>query len=162
MTHAVRIVAVVAVLTALAQCVPMQAQTPAADALWVRAEAGDAEAQFNLGVRYGNGQGVRQDAAEAVRWYRLAADQGIAGAQYELGNMYALGVAFAVAGVWYSCSRFNSGGSISCKLIAPTGETFVHTPARCRACSAAPKTATTSGSRARADQESSIGAAMHS
>ena len=140
----------------------MQTQTPEIDALRVRAEAGDAEAQFLLGFSYDIGRGVPQDDAEAVRWYRLAADQGHAGAQYELGNMYALGVAFAVGGAWYSCSRFNSGGSISCKLIAPTGETFVHTPAMCRACSAAPKTATTSDSRARADQESSIGAAMHS
>ena len=32
-----------------------------------------------------------QDAAEAVRWYRLAADQGLADAQFFLGNMYANG-----------------------------------------------------------------------
>jgi hypothetical protein len=44
MTHAVRFVAVVAVLTALALCVPVQAQTPEIDALRARAEAGDAEA----------------------------------------------------------------------------------------------------------------------
>ena len=49
MTHATRIVAV-AVLTALVLCVPVQAQTPEIDALRVRAEAGDAEAQNNLGV----------------------------------------------------------------------------------------------------------------
>ena len=55
MTHAVRIVASVAVLTALALCVPVQAQTPEADALRVRAEAGDAAAQYDLGVRYGTG-----------------------------------------------------------------------------------------------------------
>ena len=65
---------VAAVLIALAQCVPMQAQTPAADALRVRAEAGDAEAQRNLGVRYATGRGVSKDDAEAVRWYRLAAN----------------------------------------------------------------------------------------
>jgi hypothetical protein len=51
MTHAVRFVAVVAVLTALAVGAPVQAQTPEIDALRVRAEQGDAEAQFNLGVR---------------------------------------------------------------------------------------------------------------
>ena len=44
MTHATRIVAAV-VLVALAQCVPMLAQTPAADEALARAEAGDAEAQ---------------------------------------------------------------------------------------------------------------------
>ena len=41
MTHAVRIVAAVAVLTAIALCVPVQAQTPEIDALRARAEQGD-------------------------------------------------------------------------------------------------------------------------
>ena len=41
MTHATRIVASVAVLTALALCVPVQAQTPEIDALRARAEQGD-------------------------------------------------------------------------------------------------------------------------
>ena len=34
---------------------------------------------------------LAQDNPEAVRWYRLAADQGFAGAQSLLGSMYALG-----------------------------------------------------------------------
>ena len=85
MTHATRFVAVVAILAALAVCVPVQAQTPAADALRVRAEAGDAGAQNDLGFMYDTGEGVPQDDAEAARWYRLAADQGHAGAQYNLG-----------------------------------------------------------------------------
>ena len=33
---------------------------------------------------YANGHGVKQDAAEAVRWYRKAADQGHASPQYNL------------------------------------------------------------------------------
>jgi hypothetical protein len=52
MTHATRFVAVVAVLAALAVCVPVQAQTPEIDALRVRAEAGDAEALILLGARH--------------------------------------------------------------------------------------------------------------
>ena len=36
-------------------------------------------------------RGVPQDAAEAVQWYRLAAEQGLADAQYNLGVMYANG-----------------------------------------------------------------------
>jgi TPR repeat protein len=76
MTHATRFVAAVAVLAALVLCVPVQAQTPEIDALRVRAEAGDAEAQYNLGANYADGQGVPEDAAEAVRWWRLAALQG--------------------------------------------------------------------------------------
>ena len=37
---------------------------------------------------YENGQGVPQNNAEAVKWYRLAADQGLAQAQFNLGVMY--------------------------------------------------------------------------
>ena len=37
---------------------------------------------------YANGQGVKQDYAEAVRWYRKAAEQGHAGGQCNLGVMY--------------------------------------------------------------------------
>ena len=36
---------------------------------------------------YDKGQGVKQDEKEAVAWYRLAAKQGHAGAQYNLGAM---------------------------------------------------------------------------
>ena len=52
---------------------------------------GTPDAQNNLGVMYANGEGVPEDDAEAVRWYRLAADQGDADAQYNLGVMYANG-----------------------------------------------------------------------
>ena len=60
MTHAVRFVAAVAVLTALALCVPVQAQTPEINALRARAETGDAEAQNGLGFMYDHGAGVPQ------------------------------------------------------------------------------------------------------
>ena len=40
---------------------------------------------------YYKGQGVTQDYKEAVKWYRLAADQGYAAAQVNLGYMYANG-----------------------------------------------------------------------
>ena len=52
------------------------------------AEAGNELAQFELGNMYSNGRGVTQDFAEAVKWYRLSADQGYADAQYNLGLMY--------------------------------------------------------------------------
>ena len=55
------------------------------------AQQGDAYAQYNLGVMYEKGQGVRQDYAEAVKWYRQAADQGYVKAQYNLGAMYFTG-----------------------------------------------------------------------
>ena len=52
------------------------------------AERGDAHAQALLGNMYANGRDVRQDYAEAVRWYRQAAAQGFAAAQTLLGMMY--------------------------------------------------------------------------
>ena len=55
------------------------------------ATAGDATAQFDLGDRYFTGEGVPQDNGEAIRWFRLAADQSHARAQASLGFMYATG-----------------------------------------------------------------------
>ena len=37
---------------------------------------------------YENGQGVAQNYAEAVKWYRKAADKGFAQAQFNLGLLY--------------------------------------------------------------------------
>ena len=70
---------------------PEPAQDDSIEALRTRANAGDADAQFNLGVMYRTGEGVPQDAVEAVAWTRQAAEQGHAGAQYNLGVMYSYG-----------------------------------------------------------------------
>ena len=40
---------------------------------------------------YGNGQGVPQDGRAAMKWFRLAAEQGNATAQTNLGLMYGNG-----------------------------------------------------------------------
>ena len=54
---------------------------------------------------YDSGKGVAEDAVEAVRWYRLAAEQGHAGAQFFLGQMYNSGKGVAEDAVeavrWY-------------------------------------------------------------
>jgi hypothetical protein len=52
------------------------------------AKTGAAEAQTNLGVMYHEGTGVPQDHVEAVKWFRMAAEQEYAAAQYNLGVMY--------------------------------------------------------------------------
>ena len=44
-----------------------------------------------IGWLYANGQGVARDYAEAARWYRLAADQGIAEAQFNLARLTGAG-----------------------------------------------------------------------
>ena len=46
---------------------------------------------FNLGECYRTGDGVAQDSVEAVRLFKLAADQGFAEAENNLGCMYARG-----------------------------------------------------------------------
>ena len=61
------------------------------DDLRQKAEAGDAEAQYNLGRTYYLGNGVPKDLTEAVKWYSRAAEQGFAPAQVNLGNMYSRG-----------------------------------------------------------------------
>jgi TPR repeat protein len=55
------------------------------------AAQGNVFAQYNLALKYENGQGVVQDYAEAVRLYKLAAAQGNAEAQTNLGAMYTSG-----------------------------------------------------------------------
>ena len=105
MTHATRIVAVVAVLAALVLCVPVQAQTPEIDALRALAEQGDVDAQNDLGSRFYAGGGVPQDDIEAARWIGLAAGQGHPPAQYNLGLLYFRGRGVrgddAQAATWY-------------------------------------------------------------
>ena len=60
---------------------------------------------------YDNGEGVLQDYAEAVKWYRLAADQGDANAQTNLGNMYNNGQGVlqdnVMAHMWYNIASAN-------------------------------------------------------
>ena len=52
------------------------------------AKKGFAQAQYNLGVMYGNGNGVEKNYSKAIKWWNLAADQGNDKAQYSLGVMY--------------------------------------------------------------------------
>jgi TPR repeat protein len=40
---------------------------------------------------YADGQGVPQDYAQAMMWYRTAADKGDAKSQWSLARMYAIG-----------------------------------------------------------------------
>jgi TPR repeat protein len=69
------------------------------------AEAGNREAQHNLGFMYHDGKGTKRDDAEAMVWYRKAADQGFAPSEFDLGVMYAEGEGVrpdpATALVWF-------------------------------------------------------------
>ena len=62
------------------------------ESLRQRAEKGEADAQYSLGLRYSlGGTATRRDDAEGARWFRLAADQGHVAAQVNLGMAYRLG-----------------------------------------------------------------------
>lgn len=66
---------------------------PAADeqAARARADQGDAEAQFGLGLKCGMGRGPSLDFAQAAHWFRKAADQNHGLAQFNLGMMLVQG-----------------------------------------------------------------------
>ncbi|MDX1764207.1 MAG: trypsin-like peptidase domain-containing protein, partial [bacterium] len=60
--------------------------------IWVPlAEAGDSNAQINLGVMYDYGKGVPRNPELAIKWYGAAAEQNNCVALYNLGAMYAQG-----------------------------------------------------------------------
>lgn len=82
-----RAVAVAAV--SMSVCVPAWAQSGLSAenaALLKRAQAGDAQAQFDLGQAYDFAQGAPLDEAQAMRWYLAAAEKGLAEAQNSLGG----------------------------------------------------------------------------
>lgn len=71
-----------------------------------QARQGSAPAQYNLAKAYETGSGTRQSYSEAVRWYKAAANQGFARAQFSLGVIFEEGrpevkrdVAYALS--WY-------------------------------------------------------------
>jgi TPR repeat protein len=55
------------------------------------ADQGAPHAQYNLGLMYARGQGVRQDFSKAADYYRKSAEQGIVEAEYNLGVLYSNG-----------------------------------------------------------------------
>ena len=72
-------------------------QTQRTDASYIfnickrEAQAGNAEAQFNLGFMYFSGIGVKQNFKDAAKWVRKSAERGYAQAQDSLGVMYSQG-----------------------------------------------------------------------
>lgn len=61
------------------------------DTLRSYADVGNAIAQYNLGVRYAFGEGIRQDHKKAFEWYQKSANQQNSKAQYNLGVAYSMG-----------------------------------------------------------------------
>ena len=67
---------------------------PALSEIRRQAESGMVNAQVLLGDMYSRGNGVARDNAEAARWYRMAGDQGHAGAQNNLAGCTMRAAAF--------------------------------------------------------------------
>jgi TPR repeat protein len=65
---------------------------------------------------YSIGQGVARNQDEAARWYRKAADLGLASAQYELGVAYSSGLGvpqgLAAAYEWMDLAVFRARGPV--------------------------------------------------
>ncbi|HRK78426.1 MAG TPA: tetratricopeptide repeat-containing serine protease family protein [Thiobacillus sp.] len=98
------------------------------------AEAGNTEAQQNLGDAYHYGKGVPKDDALAVAWWRKAAEQGSPDAQHRLGQVYdvnsyyglKLGVPkdTAQAMMWYrkAAEQGHAGAQFGLGLIYANGD----------------------------------------
>lgn len=70
------------------------------------ADKGNTEAQKDIGRMFLDGEGVTQDYAEAHKWFRKAAEQGDAEAQFHVGTNYYIGLVglprdYAEALKWY-------------------------------------------------------------
>ena len=76
-----------------------------------RAEAGDAQAQFNVGWMYYYAKGVAEDSILGLEWLLKAANQGHVEAQWEMGNAYKTGRGVPTdpisAYAWYSIAGEN-------------------------------------------------------
>ncbi len=71
----------------------------------LRANAGNAQEQYLLGVMYEQGKGVPQNYDQAMIWYRKAADQKHSAALLSVGNLYDKGIgvpqSYNEAANWY-------------------------------------------------------------
>lgn len=59
------------------------------------AAGGDAKALFEIGSRYAESRGVKEDMAAAAKWYEKSAELGFTPAEYRIGNFYEKGIGVA-------------------------------------------------------------------
>ncbi len=72
-------------LTALAW---LAGEVTYSDSLLKAAKSGNPQAQNQLGICYSKGLGIKYNKSKAISYFRLAAEQGLADAQYHLGGYY--------------------------------------------------------------------------
>lgn len=69
--------------------------------LTLKAEQGDARAQFRLGMAYYNGDRIEKSQEKAFEWWTKAAEQGVEDADYCLGCIYLEKKKFSIAYKYY-------------------------------------------------------------
>ncbi|RWM18756.1 MAG: peptidoglycan-binding protein [Mesorhizobium sp.] len=79
------------------------------------AAGGDAKALFEIGSRYAESRGVKQDMAAAAKWYEKSAELGFAPAEYRIGNFYEKGTGVTrdvkKAKTWYQLAAEQGNAS---------------------------------------------------
>ncbi|MBZ9992519.1 peptidoglycan-binding protein [Mesorhizobium sp. BH1-1-4] len=79
------------------------------------AAAGDAKALFEVGSRYAESRGVKEDMATAAKWYEKSAELGFAPAEYRIGNFYEKGIGVArdvkKSKTWYQLAAAQGNAS---------------------------------------------------
>ncbi|KRB31312.1 peptidoglycan-binding protein [Mesorhizobium sp. Root695] len=79
------------------------------------AAGGDAKALFEIGSRYADARGVKEDMVAAAKWYEKSAELGFAPAEYRIGNFYEKGIGVArdikKAKTWYQLSAEQGNAS---------------------------------------------------
>ena len=83
---------------------------------------------------YANGLGVAQSDAEAARWYRRAAVQGLSAAQFNLGTLHETGVGmsqdYRQAADWYrrAAEQGHAAAQNNLGLLYANGQGVTHDP----------------------------------
>ena len=106
-------------LTNYERCVKAYEDKDFTNAYNICKEVGEPNAQFIIGEMYYNGLGVKKDHAEAAKWIRKAAEQGLSEAQFVICHMnyYGLGVKedHAEALIW--CRKAALQGHIRARIL---------------------------------------------
>lgn len=94
----------------MAVCMPLVSQAQEySPELAASATAGNAEAQFQVGMSYLHGKGVTLDKREAFKWITDAAERNHLDAQVHLGGMYYTGIGVTkdvvMAWKWFSIAK---------------------------------------------------------
>src|SRR6185312_2655993 len=84
-------------------------------ALRQAAAEGDAKALFEVGSRYAEGRGVKEDTTAAAKWYEKSAELGFAPAEYRIGNFSEKGIGVTrdiqKAKTWYQLAAGQGNAS---------------------------------------------------